>query len=201
MNNNKVMRLNEEDLHMLVEQAVINVLVNEGMIDEGGTGFLKSMFNRGRKRVQNNIQKAQATVGGKIDKAVQAGKDAYNQGKEAVTNAYNQGREAVNGAYNQGKEAVTNAYNQAVETGKDWYRTGQVGSINQDAQKAINNAVNALNQLNTLNDKLVSMGQSNAIPKEDRNLIATLINHLQNRSAVGISGQFNGRNSQMVNKG
>ena len=173
MEKNKPIQLTEQDLHMLVEDAVRAYLVNEGM-DEGfwgGLGALGSKF--GNKA---------ATAGQNL--ANSAGQK-WNQAKNAVGNAYNSAANAVGNAYNSAANSVGNAYNNA----KNTYQTG---SANQDAQKAIQNAVQALNNLKAADQKLQSMGQYSVIGKQV-GLIDNLLRALNQGGATSMSGRFQNR--------
>jgi hypothetical protein len=132
----KRIQLTEQDLHMLVEDAVKSYLINEGL-DEGFWGGLSAL-------------------GSKFgNKAARVGQNMAN----SVGNKMNQAGKAIGGAYNSAKNAIGQAYNNQKNT---W----QTGSANQDAQNAIKNAVKSLNALKAADQKLQSMGQYSVIGKQ-----------------------------------
>lgn len=172
---NRQISLTEEDLHFVVENAVKSVLMENGQ-DEGFFGGLGALGSKFGNRMQTQAQKMGNAMGG-----------AYNNAKQAVSGAYNNAKQAVGNAVGNATQAVQGAYNNA----KNTY---QVGSINQDAQKAITNAVQALNQLKAADDRMTSMGQYSIIGRQ-RGLIDNLIQTLQGGGARSISGRFNNRRS------
>lgn len=164
----KPIRLTEQDLHFLVENAVQAYLTENGMDEAllGGLGALGSKFgNRMRTAGQNMVDTASQKLG---------------QAKDAMGRAYNNAKTAVGDAY-------TNAKN-----------TYQTGSANQDAQKAIQNAVQALNNLKAADQKLQSMGQYSVIGKQ-MGLIDNLIKVLSQGGATSVSGRFQNRRNAFTN--
>ena len=159
---NRPIQLTEQDLHMLVEDAVRTYLTENGMEEGfwGGLGALGSKFG---------------------NKAATAGQNLANSAGQK----WNQAKNAVGNAYNNAANAVGNAYNNA----KNTYQTG---SANQDAQKAIQNAVQALNNLKAADQKLQSMGQYSVIGKQV-GLIDNLLRALNQGGAISMSGRFQSR--------
>ena len=167
----KPIQLTEQDLHMLVEDAVRTYLVENGM-EEGLGGWLSGIGSRFGKQAQTAGQNMANAAGQK-----------WNQAKTAMGNAYNSAANAVGQTYNQAKQGLQN------------YQTaGQVSSINQDAQKAINNATQALNNLVQLSTKLQQMGQN---PVIGQNTLPVIQNCLRTLQQVG--GRFKGRRTMAVN--
>lgn len=76
--------------------------------------------------------------------------------------------------------------------------TYQTGSANQDAQKAIQNAVQALNNLKAADQKLQSIGQYSVIGKQ-MGLIDNLIKVLSQGGATSVSGRFQNRRNAFTN--
>lgn len=162
--------LSEQDLHMLVEDAV-RIYLQENDMEEGlfgGFGALGSKFGNAASRAGQNMANA---ANGMMNKAKNVGQQAMN----AVGNAANRAGQAVGNAYNNAKQ------------------TYQVGSINQDAQKAIGNATQALNNLVQLSNKLQSMGQN---PVIGRNTMPIIQNCMKTLNQIG--GRFAGRRTMAV---
>lgn len=165
----KPIRLTEQDLHFLVENTVQAYLTENGM-DEGffgGLGALGSKFGNRMKTARKNMSNA---VGQKMNQAGQA----IGQAANTVGQKINQAGQAIGQAYNDAKN------------------TYQTGSANQDAQKAIQNAVQALNNLKAADQKLQSMGQYSVIGKQ-MGLIDNLIKVLSQGGTRSISGRFQNR--------
>ena len=179
MNNNRrtnqPIRLTEQDLHFLVEEAVKGYLVENGMEEGifGGLGALGSKFGNRMKTAGQNMSNAAS--------------QKWGQAKNAMSQAAN----AVGQKMNQAGQAMGQAYNNA----KNTYQTG---SANQDAQKAIQNAVQALNNLKAADQKLQSMGQYSVIGKQ-MGLIDNLINVLSKGGATSVSGRFQNRRNAFTN--
>ncbi len=164
----KPIRLTEQDLHFLVENAVQAYLTENGM-DEGffgGLGALGSKFGNRMKTAGQNMSNAAS--------------QKWNQAKNAVGQKMNQAGQAMGQAYNNAKN------------------TYQTGSANQDAQKAIQNAVQALNNLKAADQKLQSMGQYSVIGKQ-MGLIDNLIKVLSQGGATSVSGRFQNRRNAFTN--
>ena len=156
----KPIRLTEQDLHFLVENAVQSYLTENGM-DEGLGGWLSGIGSRFGKQAQTAGQNMANSVGQKWNQAKQYAGQKYDQAKQGLQN----------------------------------YQTaGQVSSINQDAQKAINNATQALNNLVQLSTKLQQMGQN---PVIGQNTLPVIQNCLRTLQQVG--GRFKGRRTMAVN--
>lgn len=171
----KLIRLTEQDLHFLVENAVQAYLTENGM-DEGffgGLGALGSKFGNRMKTVGQNMSNAASQKWGQA-------KNAMGQAANAVGQKMNQAGQAMGQAYNNAKN------------------TYQTGSANQDAQKAIQNAVQALNNLKAADQKLQSMGQYSVIGKQ-MGLIDNLIKVLSQGGATSVSGRFQNRRNAFTN--
>lgn len=171
----KPIRLTEQDLHFLVENAVQTYLTENGM-DEGffgGLGALGSKFGNRMKTAGQNMS------------------NAANQKWSQAKNAMGQAANAVGQKMNQAGQAMGQAYNNA----KNTYQTG---SANQDAQKAIQNAVQALNSLKAADQKLQGMGQYSVIGKQ-MGLIDNLIKVLSQGGATSVSGRFQNRRNAFTN--
>ena len=176
---NQRIQLTEQDLHFLVEDAVRNYLIQEGM-DEGFWGGLSSLGSRFGNKAARAGQNMADTVGQGMNKAGQAIGGAYNNAKNAVGQAANRASQAIGGAYNNAKS------------------TWQTGSANQDAQNAIQNAVKALNALKSADQKLQSLGQYSVIGKQSA-LIDQLIAALNQGGSKSISGRFQNRRNAFTN--
>lgn len=171
----KPIRLTEQDLHFLVENAVQAYLTENGM-DEGffgGLGALGSKFGNRMKTAGQNMSNAASQKWGQA-------KNAMGQAANAVGQKMNQAGQAMGQAYNNAKN------------------TYQTGSANQDAQKAIQNAVQALNNLKAADQKLQSMGQNSVIGKQ-MGLIDNLIKVLSQGGAASVSGRFQNRRNAFTN--
>lgn len=171
----KPIRLTEQDLHFLVENAVQAYLTENGM-DEGffgGLGALGSKFGNHMKTAGQNMSNAASQKWGQA-------KNAMGQAANAVGQKVNQAGQAMGQAYNNAKN------------------TYQTGSANQDAQKAIQNAVQALNNLKAADQKLQSMGQYSVIGKQ-MGLIDNLIKVLSQGGATSVSGRFQNRRNAFTN--
>ena len=173
--NNKPIRLTEQDLHFLVENAVQAYITENGM-DEGffgGLGALGSKLGNRMKTAGQNMSNAASQKWGQA-------KNAMGQAANAVGQKMNQAGQAMGQAYNNAKN------------------TYQTGSANQDAQKAIQNAVQALNNLKAADQKLQSMGQYSVIGKQ-MGLIDNLIKVLSQGGATSVSGRFQNRRNAFTN--
>lgn len=182
----KPIRLTEQDLHFLVENAVQAYLTENGMDEAllGGLGALGSKFGNRMKTAGQNMSNAASEKWGQA-------KNAMGQAANAVGQKMNQAGQAMGQAYNNAKTAVGDAYTNA----KNTYQTG---SANQDAQKAIQNAVQALNNLKAADQKLQSIGQYSVIGKQ-MGLIDNLIKVLSRGGATSVSGRFQNRRNAFTN--
>lgn len=121
-------------------------------------------------------------------------------GNKASRVAQNTGN-AIGNAWDKTKQTVGNAYNNAVDNVKQGYqnakKTYQAGSANQDAQKAIQNAVRALNDLMAADQKLQQNGMNSIIGnKTQKQAIDACLKDLQGGGATSISNRFqNNRNA------
>ena len=163
--NKKVINLTEQDIHSLVEDAVMIYLTENEMeeINLGGLSALGSKFTNSVSRMGRNM---------------------YNSTGEAVSNLGNR----LSQAYGNAKDAMGQAYDNAKDAMGQVYDTYQVGSINNEAQKAVNNTKAALEKLKELNQQLIDMGQSTVL---DKNTAPMVQNLLDNLSRIG--GGFKGR--------
>ena len=149
-------------------RAMIQETINEAMEDEGLWGGI-------------------STLGSKF-------------GNKASRVAQNTGN-AIGNAWDKTKQTVGNAYNNAVDNVKQGYqnakKTYQAGSANQDAQKAIQNAVRALNDLMAADQKLQQNGMNSIIGnKTQKQAIDACLKALQGGGATSISNRFqNNRNA------
>ncbi len=143
-------------------RAMIQETINEAMEDEGLWGGI-------------------STLGSKFG----------NKASRVAQNAGN----AMGNAWNKAKQTVGNAYNKAANNVKQGYesakKTYQVGSANQDAQKAIQNAVSALNNLMAADQKLQQNGMNSIIGnKAQKQAIDACLKALQGGGATSISNRF-----------
>jgi hypothetical protein len=107
MNNEQIV-LTEQDLHMLVEDAV-KLYLQENDMEEGVTGFLGGMFNRGQKQVQNTGENLKNSINNKLTQAKEYGKKKLAQAKQGVQNYQMAGQ--VSSINQDAQKAVTTAYN------------------------------------------------------------------------------------------
>ena len=143
-------------------RAMIQETINEAMEDEGLWGGI-------------------STLGSKFG----------NKASRVAQNAGN----AMGNAWNKAKQTVGNAYNKAANNVKQGYesakKTYQAGSANQDAQKAIQNAVRALNDLMAADQKLQQNGMNIIIGnKAQKQAIDACLKALQGGGATSISNRF-----------
>ena len=106
--NNKPIRLTEQDLHFLVENAVQSYLTENGM-DEGVGGYLSGMFNRGSKQVQNTGGNLAAGLQDKWNQTKDYAKKQYGRAKQGIQNYQRAGQ--VSSINQDAQKAITNAYN------------------------------------------------------------------------------------------
>ncbi len=139
----------------------INNAVCEALEDEGFFGGLGSLASKVGNKFGQGFNKAGSALGG-----------VFNKGKEAVGKAYNNAKQQVGDTYQNAK------------------KTYQMGSINQDAQSAINKAVEALNNLKALNQKSLQYSNVAPINKKAMANIENTIASLQDSGATGVSGGF-----------
>ena len=193
-------RLTEQDLNYIVENAVRTCLQENGT-DEGilgGLGALGSKFgNSMRTAGQNmsntagrNFSRARNAISQGVNRAGQTISQGVNRAGQAISQGVNRATDAVGHRVNQASQAMGQAYNNARNT----YYTG---SANQEAQRAIRNAVSALTDLKNADDKLKNMGQSSVIGKQV-GLIDQLISVLSQGGASSISGRFNSRRNALT---
>ena len=90
---NKPIQLTEQDLHFLVEDAV-----REYMIQEGLWGGMKNLAQKGTQAMGNGLSNMGRGIANKAQ-------NAYNSAKERATNAYNNVAGAATNAYNNVKTA------------------------------------------------------------------------------------------------
>lgn len=171
----KPIQLTEQDLHMLVEDAV-RAYINENGMEEGLWGGLSALGSKFGNRMSTAGQNMANAAGQKWNQA----KNAMGQAANAVGQKMNQAGQAMGQAY-------TNAKN-----------TYQTGSANQEAQKAIQNAVQALNNLKAADQKLQSMGQYSVIGRQ-MGMIDQLIKVLSQGGTTSVSGRFQNRRNAFTN--
>lgn len=106
--NKKQIVLTEQDLHMLVEDAV-RLYLKENDMEEGVTGFLSGMFNRGQKQVQNTGENLRNSINDKLTQAKEYGRKKLAQAKQGVQNYKMAGQ--VSSINQDAQKAVTAAYN------------------------------------------------------------------------------------------
>lgn len=164
---NQRIQLTEQDLHMLVEDAVQLYLTENGM-EEGVGGYLSGIG----QRMGNKLR----TTGENLGKSVSGGLQ-YIGNKAAQVGQY------ANKQYTNAKQGLQNMQ-----------QAGQISSINQDAQKAINDATSALQNLMTLSGNLQKMGQNPVIGANTQPIIKNCLAALKQ-----ISGRFKGRRTMAVN--
>lgn len=156
--NNKQIRLTEEDLHVLVEDAVRTYLVNEG-IDEGFFGGAKTLGQRMMNKFNNS---------GEYEKGTNT------PASKPQGNFFNRVGQRINNFGN----SVTNAK-----------RAYQMGSSNEDAQKAITNALNALKALQDADTRMKQAG-GGGLQGQALNAVDGAIKALSQKGATGMSSRF-----------
>ena len=142
---NKPIQLTEQDLHMLVEDAVRAYLVENGM-DEGFWSNLGAAFKPLGQTAKAGINQAGQAAANKIG-------GAYNTVKNAATQA---GR-AVGNAATRAGQAVGNAASQTANAMQQNYRASKIQDMRNKLEQmfiqyanyagAGQNTVNAFNQL------------------------------------------------------
>lgn len=109
----------------------------------------------------------------------------------------------MNGAKQMGQKAINYGKNKAQQV-KQGYgelkKTAQVGSNNQEAQKAINNAVNALENLLAVDQKMETLGGSVIGNGSQRQTIINCIKTL-NGGATSIGSRFQSRRDARTKPG
>jgi len=131
---NKPIQLTEQDLHMLVEDAVKAYLVNEG-IDEGLWGGLSALGSSAKNKM--------ASVGQNM---ANAASNKWNQAKNAMGNAAN----AVGNKMNQAKQAVGQAYNNAKEVYQQGSARQDIQNVNRALQPMVQKGILGQQQYNTI---------------------------------------------------
>jgi len=115
-------QLTEQDIHFLVEEAVKEYMIQEGLWDtlKGGGQALRQMAGRGLKKASGN---------------------AMNAASGAVNNFGNK----MSNFGNKVVDKATQAYNNAAQFGGNVVNTVKAGAANANIQSAKNNAIKALN--------------------------------------------------------
>lgn len=204
----KLIRLTEQDLHYLVENT-IRAYLTENEMEEGFWGGLSTLGGRfGNKAAKagqnaansaqgmwNNTKNAMGQAAQNVANSAQGAwnktKDTMGQAANTVGNAYNNAKNTVGNAYNNAANTVGNAYNNA----KNTY---QMGSANQDAQKAIQNALNALNALKAADQKMKQLGATGIGNGKQMNLINQTIQALSS-GVQNIGSRFQAARDSAVN--
>ena len=153
-------RLTEQELHYLVEDAVRTYLINEGM-DEGVWGGLKTMGQRAYNKMTGN------------------GNYSSPEGETAPQ------EQPQGNIFNRMGKSLDKFGNSVTNAG----RTFQMGSANQDAQKAITNAVNALNNLKTASQKMQQAG-GGGLQGKALQAVDTALKYLTMKGGAGMSSVF-----------
>lgn len=161
---NRPIRLTEQDIHFLVEEAVKGYLVENGM-DERLTGYLGGMFNRASNQVQNTTDNLRQSMNSRLAQAKEYGKRKLGQVKQGVQN---------------------------------YKMAGQVSSINQDAQKAINTAYTALENIKNLSLKLKNISGYSICGKKTIEAIDNCLIALKSDSGLNVSKRFAGQRDVAV---
>lgn len=143
-------------------RAMVQETINEALQDEGFLGGISALGSK---------------FGNKASKAV------HNTGN-TIGNAWDKAKQTVGNAYNKAADNVKQGYQNAK-------KTYQAGSANQDAQKAIQNAVRALNDLMAADQKLQQNGMNSIIGnKTQKQAIDACLKALQGGGATSISNRF-----------
>ena len=159
-------QLTEQDIHFLVEEAVKEYMIQEGLWDtlKGGAQALGQMAGRG-------LQKA--------------GGNAMN----AASGAMNRAGQAIGNAYNAAANKVGQAYDSAKQTGSNVVNTVKAGAANANIQSAKNNAIKALNNFLQQAQRTPSVAGQGTI-QAVQNCIRQL-NSAGGRSSANFSGWKN----------
>lgn len=196
----KLIRLTEQDLHYLVENTIRAYLTENGM-EEGFWGGLSTLggrfANNAAKAGQNAANSAQGAWNNAKNAMGQAAQNVANSAQGAwnnTKNAVGQAANTVGQKINQAGQNIGNAYNNA----KNTY---QMGSANQDAQKAIQNARKALKALMDADQKMKQLGatgigngkQMDAI-KNAMNALDSGVQNIGSRFQAARDSAVNGRN-------
>ena len=156
-NNKQVVRLTEEQLHFIVENAVQDALLQEGFWDmfKGGAQAAGQMLGRGAQNVGNQIGNAARTAGKSISNkanqfkqgAQQFGQNVANQASQAMQGVQQFGQNVGNtikaGAANSNYQA---AKNKAIEALDAYLKVaqGMPGGMNDNTFNAVKQAKIAL---------------------------------------------------------
>jgi hypothetical protein len=172
-------RLTEQELHYLVEDAVRSYLINEGM-DEAFTGGAVSFGKRLYNKLRGNGEQQEPQ--GQPQQQQPQGQPQQQQPQGQPQQQQPQGN-----IFNRVASKLDNLGNSFTRGSK----TFEMGSANQDAQKAIKNAVNALNSLKDASERLQKAG-AKGITGKPLMAINNALAYLQNKSASGIGYLFSG---------
>lgn len=137
---NKVIQLTEQDIHMLVEDAVREYMIQEGLWDtlKGGAQALGQIAGRGLQKASGN---AMSAASGAMNRAGQAINNAYNNAKQTGSNCFNTVKAGaananIQSAKNNAIKALNNFLQQAQKT---------PGVAGQGTLRAVQNCIRQLN--------------------------------------------------------
>lgn len=150
----KRIQLTEQDLHMLVEDAVKSYLINEG-IEEDGKGKIQGAVSwwRNRKKAQAQPKTADQGVTQPVNTGTQPEENFFQKAGRKFLNAgekFNDFRASVRrgGANGDAQKCINNAVaalNDLLEADKVMTANGGVGIGNAKARRAVQNALSYLN--------------------------------------------------------
>ena len=165
MASNKI-RLTESELHELVNEAVQQILIDEGIWDsiKGGASALGTMAKKG---FENGAGRFQTSMNDKMQRFGQGVRNAYDRASDKVANANRKIRAAGSGVYN----------------------TMKAGAVNANIQAAKNNAIKALNNFLQVAQKSQGIVGSNTLSSVQQCL--TNLNKAGGRSSAKLSGSVN----------
>ena len=168
----QTIRLTESELREMIEESI-----NEAMIDEysltGAANTLGGWFKNKMGQVGRNL------------------KNGVSDTTQQLGNYVNGKAEQLGNYVNDKTQQVKNGYGELK-------KTAQVGSNNQEAQKAITNAVNALNNLIQIDQKMENLGGSVIGNGAQRQAIQNCIKALSG-GQTSISSRFQGRRDARTN--
>lgn len=172
MASNKI-QLTESELHDLVNEAVQQILIDEGLWDsiKGGASALGSMAKKGFK---NGSGKFQNSMNNKMQQLGQGVRNVYDKASNAVANA---------------SDNIKNASRNAYDASRSVYNTVKAGAANGNIQAAKNNAIKSLNNFLQVAQKTSGVVGAQTI-ESVKQCIANL-NRAGGRSSSVVNGRMN----------
>ena len=179
----QTIRLTESELKEMIEMSI-----NEAIVDEfsltGAANTVGGWFKNKMGQVGQNLKN------GVSDRAQQVG-NYVNDKAQQVGNYVNDKAQQVGNYVNDKTQQLKKGYGELK-------KTAQVGSNNQEAQKAITNAVNALKNLKQIDQKMENLGGSVIGNGPQRQAIENCIKALSG-GETSISSRFQSRRDARTN--